>query len=427
MGSVDIPVGTVSNAIGQVQQTYPVPTILKSRALTESVLNNFPEVLDSIDKKGTGDWELVRKKVNKKYLTLDDTDQGALRVGFLWKDPQVAADVANAYVIELKRILTVLNADSAKGMGDFIERQLHGVEDGDPGVQQKIEALELEIADYKTREGILALEPQAEQLIKTAAVLQEEYTSAEVDLAESRGKLVSIRRQGDALERVTADLYSKKDVFNLDQLDSEEILELAADEQDWRAVPLAKSLEDPTIITLRRTLATLENERAEKRLLFTDSHPTLIKIRKDIVQAKAQLSAELSRFSDAFKADLATETLALEARREAARRLMVETAAKIEEFPEKERELLRMERDRELLNKVYILMAQELEQTRLAEQAEDTTFTLLDVAIPPTKSASPRRLRVAGAVFAVFLLGGLLWGASEERKRSDRVSAPAAV
>lgn len=423
LGSVDIPVGTVSSAIGQMQETYAAPTILKSRTLNKNVLEQFPEVMATLDKKGTGDWELIRQKATKKHLKLNDDDQGALRIGFLWTDPKTSADVTNAYVAELRRMLTVLNTRSATGMTTFISQRLEGGGEAGPGIRQRITELEAEIAAYKTKEGILALEPQAEQLIKTAAALQEELTKAEVDLAESAMKLQAVRRQGQFLQQRTGELYQQKDVFDLTAMQDQAFLSLGDEEPSWAAVPLAEALEDAAITTLRRNLSVLENERASKRLLFTDDHPTIVKLTKEIIQAKAQLASELSKFNDAFEVGILTDTMALDARRDAAGGLLRGIHEQILGFPEKERRLIQMERDHQLLEKVYVLMAQELEQARLAEQAEDTTFTLLDEAIPPTRADSPRRVRNASAAFAIVAVLGLLWGASQERRRLDRLEA----
>lgn len=424
LGSVDIPVGTVSSAIGQMQETYAAPTILKSRTLTKNVLEKHPEVLKKIDKKGTGDWELIREKVTKKHLKLNDDDQGALRIGFLWPDAQVSADVSNDYVAELQRMLTILNGRSASGMSTFITQRLEGGNpELGPGLRERITKLEQDIASYKTEQGILALEPQAEQLIKTAAALQEELTTAEVDLAESAMKLQAVRQQGNELHRRTDWLFERKDAFELSDLSDPGFLSMGDEEASWAAVPLAEALEDTAVGFLRRNLAGLEKERADKRLLFTDDHPTIVKLTKDIIQMKSQLASELAKYNDAFEAGVLTDTMALDAKRQAAGGLLKGINEEILAFPEKERRLIQMERDHSLLEKVYVLMAQELEQAKLAEQAQDTSFTLLDEAIPPSRADSPRRIRVAGAVFAIMMVLGLLWGASQERKRLDRLDA----
>jgi len=424
LGSVDIPVGTVSSAIGQMQETYAAPTILKSRTLTQNVLEKHKDVLAKIDKKNTGDWELIREKVTKKYLKLNDDDQGALKIGFLWPDPKVSADISNEYVAELQRMLTILNGRSASGMSTFITQRLEGGNpELGPGLRERISKLEQEIATYKTEEGILALEPQAEQLIKSAAALQEELTTAEVDLAESAMKLQAIRQQGSELQRRTDWLFARKDAFEITDLSDPGFLSMGDEEASWAAVPLPEALEDNAVEYLRRNLAGLENERAEKRLLFTDDHPTIVKLTKDIIQMKAQLASELSKFNDAFEVGVLTETMALDAKRSAAGSLLRGINEEILAFPEKERKLIQMERDHSLLEKVYVLMAQELEQAKLAERAQDTSFTLLDAAIPPTRADSPRRIRVAGAAFAIMMVLGLLWGASAERKRLDRLES----
>ncbi|MEO7995293.1 MAG: hypothetical protein ABI743_12925, partial [bacterium] len=258
LGSVDLPVGGVSSAIGQMQQAYPAPTILESRRILDLVLQKHPELKKGLDKKNKGDLESMRKKVIKKYLKLDDTDQGALKISFLWKDPQVAADIANEYVDQLQFIFTDLNAQSAQQMADFIGARIDNEKPGTPGIAQRIAKIETEIAEYKKTTGILAIDPQAEQLIKSLAVLQEELTGAEVDLAGARTERDLIAHQGEKLTKVRDDFDQYDDVFDLDSLKDQKLVTLAADEKEWREAPIADALADPAVATLRRTLALQE-------------------------------------------------------------------------------------------------------------------------------------------------------------------------
>ncbi|HYE78215.1 MAG TPA: hypothetical protein VEI97_09525 [bacterium] len=416
LGSVDLPIGGAGAAISGLQQMYPAVTILESRRVAELVLAKHPELRPRLDRKNRGDRVAIHNKLVKKYLEIDDTDQGALKIKFLWWDANTAAEVANEFVASLRFVLSELNNQRAAMMADFIgERLGEGVE-GSPGIRARIEKLEGEIADYKTRHEIPALTAQAEQLIKTAAALQEDLTTSEVELAGSQMELEAIRRQGSRLEDVAEDLRPSRDLFDLEAVKDDELITLVAEEDTWRAVPPAKALEDPAIATLRRQLSTLESQRSEKLLLFTADHPEIIRLNKDIYSLRRLLYNELVKFNDSSEVALMVDTVALRARRDAAQRMLGDINAQITAFPAKEQGLVRLERERLLLDKVYVLLAQELEQSRLAAQAQDTTFTVLDDAIAPTKPARPRRLRAAGSVGVLVFVAALLFAAGKERR-----------
>lgn len=427
LGSVELPIGGASAAIGQSQQMYPATTILESRRISEAIIARHPELLKRLDKKNKGDRIAIHKRMVGKYLDLDDSEQGALTVKFLWDDPKKAAEIANEYVAELKYIFSKLNNDRAQLMSEFIGARLGEGVEGTPGIKTRIENLEDEIAEYKTAQEIPALDAQADQLIETAGALQEDLTTTEVELAGSQMELQAIRNQGQKLDKAAADLQGSKDLFDLEAVRDDKLITLVAEEDAWRATPLAEALDDPAVSTIRRQLTALESQRSEKMLLFTPAHPQMVRLNRELYSLRRQLYEELVKFNDATEVGVMVDTVALQARRDAAERMLGEINLKIKAYPAKEQGLVKLERERLLLDKVYILLAQELEQTRLASQAEDTTFTVLDPAIPPTKSARPRRLRSAAGVGVVVFLASLLWAASIERKReAARAQAQAA-
>ncbi|MEO7994955.1 MAG: GNVR domain-containing protein, partial [bacterium] len=181
-----------------------------------------------------------------------------------------------------------------------------------------------------------------------------------------------------------------------------------------------KVLADPAVATLRRTLALQEADRAQKLMLFTPDHPLVVKLNKDILETKALLYRELVKFNDATEIQAMIEEMGFQAKRDAAAGMFDDIEKQIVEFPEKERGLIRLERERELLEKVYVLMAQELEQTRLAVEAQDTTFTILDRAIKPSRPKGPRKTLFAGLAFVLVFLAGL-WMAADQDRRARSV------
>jgi uncharacterized protein involved in exopolysaccharide biosynthesis len=89
--------------------------------------------------------------------------------------------------------------------------------------------------------------------------------------------------------------------------------------------------------------------------------------------------------------------------------------------PEKLLQYYRLRRDVEITQKVFELLMQQYELTRIQEQKESSTFTLIDAAYIPQKPVRPRKklYAVAGAILGMLLSLGLVFF----RERSKSPSA----
>lgn len=155
---------------------------------------------------------------SETYLALmertefDVTDEGLLQVSMEDKDPQMAADIANAFVLHLETINRELTAGWARRNRVFIQKRL-------AKVKNDLDSARLELRVFETNNYAVDLEEQTRLAIDQAIslkilldsadiavrVLQSELSDDNVQLRVARTRGDAIRQQLRRLEAGTSD------------------------------------------------------------------------------------------------------------------------------------------------------------------------------------------------------------------------------
>jgi uncharacterized protein involved in exopolysaccharide biosynthesis len=122
----------------------------------------------------------ARKELEKNTRISAGKKDGLLTIEFDDEDPKRAADIANAYVEELRRITSSLAITEAQQRRAFFEKQLAQTKDKLAAAQRALQAAGI-------NEGAIRAEPKA--AAEAYARLQAEVTAGEVRLQTMRGYL----------------------------------------------------------------------------------------------------------------------------------------------------------------------------------------------------------------------------------------------
>ncbi|WP_418317556.1 Wzz/FepE/Etk N-terminal domain-containing protein [Piscinibacter sakaiensis] len=117
----------------------------------------------------------LRKRVGKYISVEADKKSGVITLQVTDRDPAFAADLANAHVEEIKKILDRLAVSEAQQRRIFFEQQLQATKD-------KLIAAEQDLRKVQERSGVIVLDKQAEALIEGAAQLRAQIAEREVQL-----------------------------------------------------------------------------------------------------------------------------------------------------------------------------------------------------------------------------------------------------
>jgi tyrosine-protein kinase Etk/Wzc len=168
--------------------------MLSSRTITDVIITKFD--LQTRYRASNSD---------ETYLTLMDltefraTDEGLLQVTFEDRDPQMAADVTNAFVNELDRISRDIASNRVRQSKGFIEARLAQVEVELDSARAAFERFQLDNRAIDFDEQIsLALE-QATQLKIRLAEIDIDLQIRSTRLGEGNAELVELRQRREAI------------------------------------------------------------------------------------------------------------------------------------------------------------------------------------------------------------------------------------
>ena len=181
--------GAVGGALGKTA-TDKLVTILNSRTIAEGVIKKMDliKVLfkDVWDEK-TEQWKSKKpptlqdtvQTLQKGLVKITDDRKGLISISVEYKDPKLAADIANEYTAALHQFLNVNAISLAKRNRIFLEKQL-------ATTKVDLQRAEEDLKGYQTKKKIVAMNAQAEGAIKALAELKAQIIAREVQLGAMR-------------------------------------------------------------------------------------------------------------------------------------------------------------------------------------------------------------------------------------------------
>jgi len=173
--------------------------LLKSRVVLDRIIDRF-DLMKFYKAKHRED---VRNILTGMLKAKDDKKSGIITVGVENKDPKKAADVANAFVEELKNLTKGLAVTEASQRRLFYEGQL---EDAKRSLVQSEEAMR----GFQEKTGALKIEDQAKAVIDGIAQLRAQIAAREVEIRVMRTYSTEnnpdMRKVEEALKGMKAEL-----------------------------------------------------------------------------------------------------------------------------------------------------------------------------------------------------------------------------
>jgi capsular exopolysaccharide synthesis family protein len=280
-------------------------------------------------------------------------------------DPDEAALILNElvtqyYANDLERV-----SISAGKVRIFLEKQLHEVE-------PQLAAIEQRLSEFLEREGIIDLSENAKQLIQKSSEFEAQLFAARAELNITEDELQFLKKQ-----------FDEKQLHVLDNR-----LQVA----------------NPLIMALREEIAT--NERS---LIGADPRSSSVQdIKSKIEILKKRLESETAyliksgylpggldplainqRILEQILS-LESQKVSLEAKEEEYRKLNEYYKGLIEEIPSTNISFIRLERDRQTHERIYLLMKERYEEARIQEASQISNVYVIDQAVPNYQPIKPK-------------------------------------
>jgi tyrosine-protein kinase Etk/Wzc len=163
------------NSLGIKNPADMYVSLLTSRTVEDAVIQRFDLQKEYGDKRLSD----VRKKLESRTDVVAGVKDGLIRLSVEDSDPKRAADLANGYIEEFRRLSESLAITEAARRGRFFEQQLE---------HAKNELTKAEDALRATQQstGVLQIDSQARALIEGAAILRAQVVSKQVEIQSMR-------------------------------------------------------------------------------------------------------------------------------------------------------------------------------------------------------------------------------------------------
>lgn len=359
--------GANTAATAQLMSTYA--EILKSRSVIEPVIQQTEKADDE------GKYPSYDGYVKGRITTTPFKNTEILKVTVNANTPE-DAQKANQLVVDgfLDR-LTGLTRAEQKSTKEFIAARV---------VEAKNELNNAESALQVYKEKNKIIDPSENMKVISDRVVMVDKVKAEnrVDLATAEARLSSINQQLGGAAKATAD--------------------------------------SSTIKEYNQKLAELEMTKVSYLNKYTDKHPKMQEINNEITNVRAQLQEEINKVaalqapSDnpvhqgliAGKFESEAAIAIAQGKAQALANIENENNTAIGTLPSIEQGYLRVKRDADVAQEIYIMLAKRLEEAKVAEVMVSNEVQVVDKATLPEAPVKPRK----ALTLALALLLGLLAG-----------------
>lgn len=195
--------GLAGGSLGKTSNDLYI-ALLKSRPILDNMIDRL-KLMEFYEAKSR---EGARKALVSALKTQDDKKSGIVSIGIEGKDPKMAADIANAFVEELRDYNKRLALTEASQKRFFFEEQLKDVkealiksEESMKTFQEKTGAIRIDEQAKAVMEGIAELRAQiAEKEVQTK-VMKTYATPQNPDIQRFEEELKGLREQVSKLEK----------------------------------------------------------------------------------------------------------------------------------------------------------------------------------------------------------------------------------
>jgi tyrosine-protein kinase Etk/Wzc len=196
LGSVGALAGSLGS-LGMKSQTDVYVSLLKSRTVEDAMIQRFG-LMGEYHEKRMSD---TRKEFEHRTTILAGTKDNLITITLEDRDPQRAAELANGYIEEFRKMSASLAITEAARRRLFFEQQLQAA-------KENLIAAEEAMRETQRTTGVLQIDSQARALIESVAMLRAQVVAKEVQIqgmrsfaAEDNPDLILAKQQLAALQQ----------------------------------------------------------------------------------------------------------------------------------------------------------------------------------------------------------------------------------
>jgi tyrosine-protein kinase Etk/Wzc len=301
--------------------------------------------------------------------------------------PYEAALIANTYAQEYKELNLDVSRNQLTNVKEFLSMQRK------EKMEQLNEAEDI-LKNYQQKGGIIALDAQATNLIQQLSQFEAKKNAADIELSVSNKVLNEYKnelekqspRMAEYLESMSNEAYFTALQEQIARLQVNKDLALAEKKSKIDTKTLIQEY-DQKIIDLKQKLD--EKISVIKKGIFASSPEEVKKLSQNIIEEEVK-NQSLKITSTELAAVVRTYD------------------AKFNQLPTTAIELARFQRQRESLEKLYILVEEKYQEALINEQSQPGNVLIIDAARKATQPSKPNRLLIV--LIGLVLGGGMAFG-----------------
>lgn len=370
-----------------------------SRAISKDVINRF-----NISRVIVGE-DAVRRYLSSVIkrnteVSAPENNSNVIKITYYNEDPELTFQVAQTISDVITHRTIQQRKQNISSARQLIEDQLFVY-------KTKLDTSEKLLRDFKESHKISSLNQETNELLR-------QITEAEVLLTSAKAqKQATEQRLNYILQKIQSEQHD--------------------------LMPNATETIIPRLEKLNNKLVELELQRTDLLVKgYTDEHPKLIKLAEEIDQTREKLSNETQdliqkgKFVDPLSQlkDFLQEAITLEANLKAyeaqvrtLNKILEDYDKKIQNLPDLELQLARLIRDVDTNEKIYTMLLEERERTRIVEAQNTGNIRVIDPPELPTSSIRPRKsLNILIGLLIGFIIGSIMVFVFESLDTSLRTS-----
>jgi capsular exopolysaccharide synthesis family protein len=367
--------------------------VLKSRTLSEEVIRSlqlspYKDELEILrEQTAAGDAisfdskvQRLRESISVNQIT--DTDIIELKV--VAHSSFEAAFLANAVAEEYYKQNLKASRGEVSEVRQFLEEQLDDI-------RYKLAQSEELLKEYKETQKMVALNTETAELVEQIAQFRAYYNTAETELSANLRRL-------DFLKKKLSDTKSNL-VASIQDVTSPIIQEFENEiSQKYGLIASLKAKGAPgtdvALQALEQEIEQIKNRQVEEARKIAASGV----IPLDPIRTNQQLVDRII--------EVETEIKSLTAEAESWRNIIDDADYTLEQVPEKELILARLTRDATLNEKIFLMLNEKYEESRISEAGKTANVRIIDPAKPPKAPFKPnKRLNIILGIILGLGLG----------------------
>jgi len=360
---------------GQTDKVATYTQLLKSRRIIEKVIKEL-----DLREEETG--ELIEPKALRDRISIaGNAEDNLINITVNYPDPVTAKKIANTLVAKFKEVNQRINQTDLQGAADFIANQLATVKGQLANAEDKLLA-------YKEEQGVILPTEQAKVTLDKLTELETAAAKTDVELKEYQAGLQEVKK---SLTGQNKEIVSTKTITK-----------------------------NPIVENYQTKLAQLKVRLASQKEIYTDKHPKIIALQKEIDEIQKRLAAAVKETVSARTKtinplyqslqgkiiDLQTKIITTKAQQGIYEEQINNLNDQLNSLPKKELQLTRLERKSRVTEKIYTMLMEKKEEVQIQKAMQTSDLVVVDPAIVKEIPIKPNiKLNIVIAAFLAAFIG----------------------